>query len=91
MSLRDRYITYQLDNMDSDSIYQLAYDLLLDGYSDSTDDDIRDEIVENYDEQTLKDLDSTPQKTLYDEVVEYYRQPNSFIKWITTSTKKKHP
>jgi hypothetical protein len=80
MSLRDRYITYQLDNMDSDSIYQLAYDLLLDGYSDSSDDDLRDEIVENYDEQTLRDLDSTPQKTLYDEVVEYYSHPNSYIK-----------
>ena len=79
MSLRDRYITYQLDNMDSDSIYQLAYDLLLDGYSDSTDDDIRDEIVENYDEQTLKDLDPAP-KSLYDEVVEYYNDSNSFIK-----------
>lgn len=88
MSLRDRYITYQLDNMDSDSIYQLAYDLLLDGYSDSTDDDIRDEIVENYDEQTLKDLDPAP-KSLYDEVVEYYKDSNSFIKWITTSTKRK--
>lgn len=88
MSLRDRYITYQLDNMDSDSIYQLAYDLLLDGYSDSTDDDIRDEIVENYDEQTLKDLDPAP-KSLYDEVVEYYNDSNSFIKWITTSTRKK--
>ena len=89
MSLRDRYITYQLDNMDSDSIYSLAYNLLLDGYSDATDDDIRDEIVENYDEQTLKDLD--PPKSLYDEVVEYYNQPNSYIKWITTSTRKKHP
>ena len=88
MSLRDRYIQHQLDNMDSDSIYQLAYDLLLDGYSDSTDDDIRDEIVENYDEQTLKDLDPAP-KSLYDEVVEYYNDSNSFIKWITTSTRKK--
>ena len=88
MSLRDRYITYQLDNMDSDSIYQLAYDLLLDGYSDSTDDDLRDEIVENYGEQTLRDLDPSP-KSLYDEVVEYYSQPNSYIKWITTSTRKK--
>lgn len=89
MSLRDRYIQHQLDNMDSDSIYQLAYDLLLDGYSDSTDDDIRDEIVENYDEQTLKDLDPAP-KSLYDEVVEYYKDSNSYIKWwITTSTRRK--
>ena len=80
MSLRDRYISYQLDNMDSDSIYQLAYDLLLDGYSDSTDDDIRDEIVENYDEETLKQLDPpTAQKSLYDEVVEYYKEPNSYL------------
>ena len=90
MSLRDRYIKHQLDNMDSDSIYSLAYDLLLDGYSDSTDDDLRDDIVENYGEQTLRDLDPSA-KSLYDEVVEYYNQPNSYIKWITTSTKKKHP
>ena len=59
MSLKDLYITYQLDNMDSDSIYQLAYDLLLDAYSDYSDNDLRDEIVDNYDEQTLRDLDST--------------------------------
>ena len=88
MSLKDRYIKYQLDNMDSDSIYQLAYELLLDGYSDTTDDDLRDEIVETYGDQTLKDLDPTS-KTFYDEIVEYYAQPNSYIKWITTLTSKK--
>ena len=89
--LRDNYIQHILDNADYDTMYSMLQDCLLDEYSKHTDDDIRDEIVDLYDEETLKQLDPPDtQKSLYDEVVEYYKEPNSYLNWwITTSTKKK--
>ena len=39
-ALKENYVNHIIDGMDMDSLCQLAYDLLLDAYADSTWDDI---------------------------------------------------
>ena len=55
-SLKENYINHIIDGMDVDSLAQMAFDLLLDAYEDCTWDDIADEIVDLYDEDTLVNL-----------------------------------
>ena len=54
--LKENYINHIIDGMDVDSLAQMAFDLLLDAYEDCTWDDIADEIVDLYDEDTLVNL-----------------------------------
>lgn len=54
--LKENYINHIIDGMDVDSLAQMAFDLLLDAYEDCTWDDITDEIVDLYDEDTLVNL-----------------------------------
>ena len=54
--LKENYINHIIDGMDVDSLAQMAYDLLLDSYEDCTWDDITEEIVDLYDEDTLVTL-----------------------------------
>ena len=54
--LKENYINHIIDGMDVDSLAQMAFDLLLDAYEDCTWDDITEEIVDLYDEDTLVDL-----------------------------------
>ena len=54
--LKENYINHIIDGMDVDSLAQMAYDLLLDAYEDCTWDDITEEIVDLYDEDTLVNL-----------------------------------
>jgi len=42
--------------MDMDSLIQMTYDLLMDSYGDSTEEELKEEILDLYDEETLKDL-----------------------------------
>ena len=55
-ALKENYINHIIDGMDVDSLAQMAYDLLLDSYEDCTWDDITEEIVDLYDEDTLVNL-----------------------------------
>ena len=55
-ALKENYVNHIIDGMDMDSLCQLAYDLLLDAYADSTWDDITEEIKDLYDEETLISL-----------------------------------
>ena len=55
-ALKENYANHIIDGMDVDSLAQMAYDLLLDAYKDCTEDDIKEEILDLYDEETLSDL-----------------------------------
>jgi hypothetical protein len=54
--LKDNYLNFIIDGMDMDSLIQMTYDLLMDSYGDSTEEELKEEILNQYDEETLKDL-----------------------------------
>jgi hypothetical protein len=54
--LKDNYLNLIIDGMDMDSLIQMTYDLLMDSYGDSTEEELKEEILNLYDEETLKDL-----------------------------------
>jgi len=54
--LKFDYCERIIDGMDMDSLVQMAHDLLLDNYSDSTEEEMVDEILDLYDEEYLEDL-----------------------------------
>ena len=54
--LKDNYLNLIIDGMDTDSLIQMTYDLLMDSYGDSTEEELKEEILDLYDEETLKDL-----------------------------------
>ena len=60
-ALAENYANHIIDGMDTDSLAQFAFDMLLDEYSKLSWDAITEEIVDLYDEDTLIDLlpDST--------------------------------
>ena len=54
--LKENYANMIIDGMDMDSLCQMAFDLLLDAYKDCSEDDIKEEIIDLYDEEMLNDL-----------------------------------
>ena len=54
--LKENYFRHIIEGMDSDSLELLCHDLLMDAYKEDTWDDIQEEIVDLYDEDTLIDL-----------------------------------
>ena len=56
LQLKENYINMIIDGMDMDSLCQMAFDLLLDSYSDCSEDEMIEEIKDLYDEETLIDL-----------------------------------
>ena len=54
--LKENYVNHIIDGMDTDSLVQMAFDLLLDAYEDCTEDQMIEEIKDLYDEETLIDL-----------------------------------
>ena len=54
--LKENYANMIIDGMDMDSLCQMAFDLLLDAYKDCTEDDMKEEIVDLYDEEMLESL-----------------------------------
>jgi len=54
--LIENYANHIIDGMDTDSLAQFAFDMLLDEYSKLSWDDITEEIVDLYDEDVLIDL-----------------------------------
>lgn len=55
-SLKENYAEHIIDGMDMDSLCQMAFDLLLDAYSDITEDQLKEEILDLYDQETLDGL-----------------------------------
>ena len=54
--LKENYINMIIDGMDIDTLVQMTHDLLMDEYDKLTWDEITEEIVDLYDEDTLVDL-----------------------------------
>ena len=54
--LKENYANMIIDGMDMDSLCQMAYDLLLDAYKDCTEEDIKEEVLDLYDEEMLESL-----------------------------------
>ena len=54
--LKENYANMIIDGMDMDSLCQMAFDLLLDAYKDCSEDDMKEEILDLYDEEMLEDL-----------------------------------
>ena len=54
--LVENYVTHIVDGLDIQCMEQMLYDLLTREYEKCTWDDVTDEIVELYDEDTLIDL-----------------------------------
>ena len=54
--LKENYVNHIIDGMDMDCLVQLAHDMLMDSYEKLTWDEITEEIVDLYDEDTLIDL-----------------------------------
>ena len=54
--LKENYINMILDGMDMHTLVQMTHDLLMDEYDKLTWDEITEEIVDLYDEETLIDL-----------------------------------
>ena len=45
-----------IEDMDMDTLMQLAHDLLMDSYASCTEEEISEEILDLYDEEMLSDL-----------------------------------
>ena len=45
-----------IDGMDMDTLCQMAFDMLMDAYKDCTEEDIKEEILDLYDEEMLESL-----------------------------------
>ena len=54
--LKENYVNHIIDGMDVDTLAQLAHDFLMDDYEKLTWDEVTEEIVNLYDEDTLVDL-----------------------------------
>ena len=54
--LKDNYANMIVDSLDMDSLCQLAFDLLVANYDDISEEQLKGEIVDLYDEETLNDL-----------------------------------
>ena len=54
--LKENYVNMIIDGMDMDSLCQMAFDLLLDAYKDCGENDIKEEIIDLYDEEMLESL-----------------------------------
>ena len=56
LQLKENYANMIIDGMDMGSLCQMAFDLLMDAYKDCTEDDIKEEVLDLYDEEMLESL-----------------------------------
>jgi hypothetical protein len=54
--LKSNYCEMIIDGMDMDCLVQMCHDLLMDSYSDSTEAELKEEILDLYDDEMLNDL-----------------------------------
>ena len=54
--LKENYANTIIDGMDMDTLCQMAFDMLMDAYKDCTEEDIKEEVIELYDEELLESL-----------------------------------
>jgi len=56
LQLKENYANMIIDGMDMDSLCQMAFDMLMDAYKDCTEDEIKEEVLEFYDEEMFESL-----------------------------------
>ena len=54
--LKSNYCEMIIDGMDMDCLVQMCHDLLMDSYADSTEAELKEEILDLYDEEMLNDM-----------------------------------
>ena len=54
--LKSNYCEMIIDGMDMDTLITLAHDLLMDAYDKCTEEEIKEEILDLYDEEVLENL-----------------------------------
>ena len=54
--LKENYANMIIDGMDMDTLCQMAFDMLMDAYKDCTEEEIKEEIIDLYDEEVLEGL-----------------------------------
>jgi len=54
--LKSNYCEMIIDGMDMDSLVQMAHDLLMDSYQSCTEEEIKEEILDLYDDEMLESL-----------------------------------
>jgi len=54
--LKENYANMIVDGMDLDDMYQMCFDMLMDAYKDCTEEDIKEEVIDLYDEEVLEGL-----------------------------------
>jgi len=56
LQLKENYTNMIIDGMDMDSLVQFAFDSIMDNMKDYTEDEIKEEVLELYDEEVLEGL-----------------------------------
>jgi len=56
LQLKENYVNMIIDGMDMDSLVQFAFDSIMDGIKDWGEDDIKEEVIDLYDEEVLESL-----------------------------------
>ena len=56
LQLKENYANMIVDGMDLDDMYQMCYDMLMDAYQDCSEEEIKEEIIDLYDEEVLEGL-----------------------------------
>lgn len=75
-TVKTRYVDHILDQMDNDDIRCLAFEAIFGDLDDVTEDQLRDEVVNDYGQDLWEEISllrpvSVQQRDLYSEVVEY--------------------
>ena len=69
-TLKENFITHFLDGMDFDTLYQFAFDSIHETIEIWSEEEIKKEILEMYDEETLRDLSpDSPIKVTYSDTM----------------------
>lgn len=53
---KSNYCEMIIDSMDMDCLMQMCYDLLMDSYKDSTEQELKEEILDLYDDSVLNGI-----------------------------------
>lgn len=55
-TLKGNYCEMIIDGMDMDSLIQMCYDLLMDAYKSTSENELKEEILDLYDDEMLESL-----------------------------------
>ena len=56
LQLKENYANMIIDGMDMDSLCQMAFDFLMEEYKDCTEEQMKEEVIDLYDEEVLESL-----------------------------------